>query len=162
MSENKKKKLAVAKIKNGIVIDHIPPGKGYYVLQVLGLTAYFADKMVSAVINAPSQCKGYKKDVIKIGGELDQIQLEKLGLVVPGSTLNIIRDYEVIEKKEIEPPSIVRNLIKCPEPKCITNALPKEPIRKEFVTINKEPVTLRCSFCDRIFEVDLSTLGGSS
>ncbi len=162
MSENKKKKLAVAKIRDGVVIDHIPPGKGYYVLQVLGLTAYFADKMVSAVINAPSQCKGYKKDVIKIGGELDEIQLEKLGLVVPGATLNIIRDYEVIEKKDIEPPSIVRNLINCPEPKCITNAIPREPVRKEFITINKEPVTLRCCYCDRIFEVDLDSIRATS
>ena len=68
----------------------------------------------------------------------------------------------MIEKKDIEPPSIVRNLIKCPEPKCITNALPREPVRKEFVTINKEPVTLRCCYCDRIFEIDLSSISGTS
>lgn len=150
-------KLSVTKIKDGIVIDHIPAGLGYYVLKIIGISEYFKDKMVSAVINANSE-RTKLKDVVKIQGELDKVQIEKLGLIIHGSTINVIKDYKVIDKHLIEAPKQVQDLITCPETKCITNSLPKEPISRDFTTIKTNPVTLRCEYCDRIFEIDLEAI----
>ena len=118
---NKKERL-VAAIKNGTVIDHIPAEKTYQVATILGLRNLTTP--VTIGYNYPSK---------KIGSK---------GIMV----LNIIRNYEVVEKKTVETPDELRGIVKCNNPKCITN---NEPMETVFNVVDKERGTLKCHYCDK-------------
>ncbi|MFX0172233.1 MAG: aspartate carbamoyltransferase regulatory subunit [Candidatus Hodarchaeota archaeon] len=145
-----KKQLTVQKIDNGIVIDHItPPGWSFYALKILNIDESFPHSVYLA-INVPSAKLG-RKDLIKIRNIAKKdLDLEKLGLVIAGSNIIDIRDYNVVEKQKIEAPDKVTGAIKCPGLHCITSL--REDVQPEFKVISKNhPVQLRCNFCDKIF-----------
>lgn len=149
--KNKKDVLVVSKIDNGIVIDHIPAGFSMYLIRLLDINPQYS-KTVSFAINVASKKQG-KKDILKIKDvTIDEIDLDKLGLIVSGATINIIKDYKVIEKKQVNPPKIVKGTMRCPNNKCITNA--REDIENEFEVIEDgKTIKIRCIFCDKIFDV---------
>ena len=139
--------LRVKPIKEGTVIDHIKPGKALKVLKILGITEEHGD-IVSIVMNVPSQKLG-KKDIIKLENVfLDRETVNKIALISPMATINIIKDYRVIEKYIVEPPEEVVGIVRCQNPRCITNS--KEPITPKFRVISKEPITIRCHYCSRV------------
>ncbi len=146
---NNKEKLRVSKIEGGTVIDHIPPGKALTVLDILGIYSG-TDDTVSILMNVPSG-KYEKKDIVKVEGrELGEDEINKIALTAPEATINVIRDFEVLEKKNVELPEKIEGIIECSNPTCITNA--SEPVSPKFDVVNKSPIQLRCSYCDRITE----------
>ena len=143
--------LRIQKIKEGTVIDHINAGNAISVLRILGMTGR-ENHVVSVAINVPSKKLG-KKDIVKVEGrELNAEEVDKIALIAPKATINIVRNYEVVEKQQVKLPKIVRGIIKCDNPLCISNS--KEPIQPTFFLDRDEPLKLRCYYCNRILDKD--------
>jgi aspartate carbamoyltransferase regulatory subunit len=142
-----KKHMKVTPINNGIVIDHITPGRGIFVLDLLGLPDLDSGSVVSAVLNVPTQ-NGLRKDIIKIEGKnLGSQELDIISLIAPEATINIIENTEVVKKHRVQLPDLVCGIVRCINPNCITNQ--REPVESNFSVVSKDPVVLRCSFCER-------------
>lgn len=140
---NKKERL-VAAIKNGTVIDHIPAEKTYQVATILGLRNLTTP--VTIGYNYPSKIIG-SKGIIKVSDKFfTDEEISRLSVVAPKVVLNIIRNYEVVEKKTVETPDELRGIVKCNNPKCITN---NEPMETVFNVVDKERGTLKCHYCDK-------------
>lgn len=143
MNENKQA-LQVAALKNGTVIDHIPSDKLFTVVNLLGLQD--SDSNITIGNNFESKKLG-KKGIIKVADRFfSDEEISRLSVVAPNVKLNIIRDYEVVEKKEVLMPDELRGLVKCANPKCITN---NEPMDTLFHVINKEQGILKCHYCEK-------------
>jgi aspartate carbamoyltransferase regulatory subunit len=133
--------LRVSKIRNGTVIDHVTAGQALNVLAILGIDGS-AGESVSIGMNVPSG-RIARKDIVKVEDrELSQSEVDVLSLIAPEATINIVRDYEVVEKNRVERPDRVVGVLSCPNHNCITNA--DEPIGSEFSVL---PEGLRCSYC---------------
>ncbi|MFB6131798.1 MAG: aspartate carbamoyltransferase regulatory subunit [Halanaeroarchaeum sp.] len=142
--------LRVSKIQNGTVIDHVTGGEALHVLAILGIDGSQGET-VSLGINVPSDRLG-KKDIVKVEGrELSQSEVDVLSLIAPDATINIIREYEVIEKHRVERPTEVAGVLECPNTNCITNA--GEPVETRFAVLENG---VRCEFCDTIIRENLS------
>lgn len=143
-----KRDLKVQAIENGTVIDHIKAGQALNVLRILGISSAFR-ATISFVMNAPG-ARG-KKDVVKIEGkELSVQELNRITLISPSATINIIRDYEVVQKNEVLLPSYVEGVVRCTNLNCISNS--NEPIKSKFSVIQSqnEGVTLHCMYCEHV------------
>ncbi|MDK2372837.1 MAG: aspartate carbamoyltransferase regulatory subunit [Candidatus Korarchaeota archaeon] len=137
--------LVVRRISNGTVIDHIPSGRALKVLRILGITGE-EGYMVSMVMNVYSKKLG-KKDIVKVEGrELSSEEVNKIALVAPTATINIVRDYEVVEKRKVELPDRIEGILRCVNPKCVTNA-PREAVHPSFRVISRKPLKLVCEYC---------------
>ena len=138
-----KKELQVAALENGTAIDHIPADQLFKVVSLLGIESL--STRVTIGYNLDSKKMG-KKGIIKISDKFfEQDEINRISLIAPTVNLNIIRDYEVVEKKTVSLPDEVRGIVKCNNPKCITN---NEPMQTCFQVIDKENVTLRCHYCE--------------
>lgn len=139
-----KKERLVAAIQNGTVIDHIPTEKTLQVAAVLGLRALSTP--VTIGYNYPSKLVG-SKGIIKVSDRFfTNEEISRLSVVAPKVVLNIIRDYEVVEKKTVETPDELRGIVRCNNPKCITN---NEPMATVFHVVDKEHGILKCHYCDK-------------
>jgi aspartate carbamoyltransferase regulatory subunit len=140
-----RKQLSVSAIKNGTVIDHIPARSVFKVLQILGLDS--VDEMITIGTNFESQKLG-KKGIIKVSNVffLDE-EINKIALVAPEAKLNIIKEYEVVEKKVVEVPDKIIGIARCVNPQCITN---HEAITTRFQVVSKKDVSLKCHYCGKI------------
>lgn len=139
------KELVVSKIKNGTVIDHIPAGRALTVLRILGITGN-ENYRVSLVMNVESKKIG-RKDIVKIEDRfLDEKETSLISLVASTATINIIKDYKVIEKRKINLPKLIIDLLKCPNPTCITNNDPEA--KTKFNVIRTSPLILSCLYCE--------------
>ena len=145
------KERLVAALENGTVIDHIPAEKTYKVAQLLEL--HRLTEPVTIGFNYPSKKIG-KKGIIKVTDKLfTDEELSRLSVVTPNVVLSIIKNYEVVEKKKVETPDELHGIIRCNNPKCITN---NEPMSTYFL-VNKQLGTVRCHYCDK--EQDIKTVG---
>ena len=143
MSAEKKRELQVAALENGTAIDHIPPSQLFKVAKLLGLE--HMDNTITIGNNFHSNKMGCK-GVIKISNKFfEEDEINRIALIAPKVILNIIRDYEVVEKKTVTLPDELVALVKCNNPKCITN----EPMPTRFEVIDKEKGTIRCRYCER-------------
>ena len=143
MSDNKQA-LQVAALKNGTVIDHIPSDKLFTVVALLGLQD--SDSNITIGNNFESKKLG-KKGIIKVADRFfTDEEISRLSVVAPNVKLNIIRDYEVVEKKQVLMPEELRGIVKCANPKCITN---NEPMITLFHVIDKEHGILKCHYCEK-------------
>ena len=134
----------VAAIKNGTVIDHIPAEKTYQVVNLLQLETL--DTPVTIGYNYPSNKIG-RKGIIKVSDKFfTDEEISRLSVVAQNVVLNIIHDYEVVEKKTVKTPDELRGIVKCNTPKCITNI---EPMHTVFHVVNKEKGILKCHYCDK-------------
>jgi len=146
-----KEELKVKKIKDGTVIDHIKAGRGKKVLDILGIDKDFSET-TALLMNVPSKGIGHK-DIVKIENKaLKKEEVDKIALIAPHATWNVIKDYKVVKKSKIEIPNMLEGVLKCPNPKCITNT--DEPLTTKFKVEEKEPVRLRCLYCERLFELE--------
>jgi len=140
------KELKVQPIKEGTVIDHISPGNALKVLKILGLIEKQPESIISIAINVVG--KRGKKDIVKIENrELDPKEVDKIALIAPNATINIIRDYKVIEKRKVNIPDEIVGIVKCENPNCISNT--KEPIEPKFIVKSREPLKIKCYYCER-------------
>ena len=146
---NNKKERLVAAIKNGTVIDHIPADKTYQVVSLLQLQKL--DTPVTIGYNYPSSKIG-RKGIIKVEDKFfTDEEISRLSVVAPNVVLNIIHDYEVAEKKTVETPDELRGIVKCNNPKCITN---NEPMSTVFNVVDKAHGILKCHYCDKEQHID--------
>ncbi len=145
---NKKERL-VAAIENGTVIDHIPSEKTFQVVSLLGLQSI--PSPVTIGYNYPSNKVG-NKGIIKISNKFfTDDEISRLSVVAPNVVLNIIHDFEVTEKKTVETPDELRGIVKCNNPKCITN---NEPMDTVFHVVDKSRGILKCHYCDKEQDID--------
>jgi len=143
--------LRIRKIKEGTVIDHISAGHALSVLRILGMTGR-ENNVVSIAMNVPSKKLG-RKDIVKVENrELNAEEVDKIALIAPRATINIIRNYAVVEKQKAKLPRIIRGIVRCDNPTCISNS--KEPIQPTFFMEREEPLRLRCYYCNRIMDKD--------
>ena len=141
--------LRVKKICDGTVIDHIAAGNALAVLRILGIKGR-EGTVVSILMNVPSKTLG-KKDIVKIEGrELSPTEVDKIALIAPRASINIIRNYEVIDKEKVKLPSTIKELLKCPNPACITNS--REPVKTTFTVQREDPLLLKCYYCGNFIE----------
>src|ERR671931_2359864 len=143
--------LLVRRIRVGTVIDHIESGKAMLVLKALNITGKEGN-VITVALNVPSSKHG-KKDIIKVENRFLQTdETNKLALIAPHATINIIKDYKLVEKRKIQLPESIVGIFKCPNLKCITNS--GEGIRSIIDVINKEKVVLECRYCSRTLSID--------
>ena len=144
MSDNKKKELQVAALKNGTAIDHIPPEQLFKVAHLIGLSSMH--NRITIGNNLGSKKMG-SKGVIKIADKFfEEDEINRIALIAPNVILNIIRDYEVVEKKYVSLPDELIGIVKCNNPKCISN---NEPMQSHFYVTDKESGTVKCRYCER-------------
>ncbi len=143
------KELLVSAIENGTVIDHIPTEKTFQVVNLLNLQN--ETHPVTIGFNLPSKKVG-KKGIIKISNKFfTNEEVNRLSVVAPKIVLNIIKNYEVVEKKTVETPDELRGIVKCNNPKCITN---NEPMNTVFNVVDKTHGILKCRYCDKEQYID--------
>ena len=142
--KNNKGEMFVRALKNGTVIDHIHSDKLFAVVSLLHL-----DKLKNRIIigfNLKSEKIG-KKSIIKVSDKyFSSEELNQLSVLAPNVTLNIIKEYEIIEKYKVEMPDELNGIIKCANPKCITN---NEPMTTRFKIIDKQKGIIRCLYCEK-------------
>jgi len=139
------KQLNVSAIKDGTVIDHIPTKALFKVIQILKLDEF--KNMVTFGNNLDSKAMG-SKAIVKIANRFfEDEEVNKISLVAPNAKLNIIRNYEVVEKRVVQIPEQVNGIVRCFNPKCITNA---EKIVTKFQIINEKPIEMKCFYCEKI------------
>jgi len=146
---NKKLKLKVSAINNGTVIDHIPSENLFKVISILGLQK--VKTQITFGANFESEKLG-SKAIIKLSDVFfEDDEINKISLIAKNANLNIIRDYEVVEKRVVEVPDKIVGIVKCFNPKCITN---NEEITTHFSVISKNPIDLKCRYCEKITHED--------
>ena len=134
--------MNVDSVKNGIVIDHITAGLGMTVYNLLGLDAL--DCPVAIIKNVNSRKMG-KKDIIKVDGDI-ALDLDILGYVDPGITVNFIKDSVLVDKRSIELPERLINVVKCKNPRCITTT--EQELDHVFKLTDREKRIYRCIYCE--------------
>ncbi|MDA3930419.1 MAG: aspartate carbamoyltransferase regulatory subunit [Prolixibacteraceae bacterium] len=143
------KALQVSAIKNGTVIDHIPAERLFDVINILSL--YKSQNMITFGTNLDSKQLG-KKGIIKVENRFFQgEEIDKIALIAPNAKLNTIKNYEVVKKRVVEIPDEIISIVKCFNPKCITN---HEEIITRFTVISKKPIELKCQYCEKITTED--------
>lgn len=142
-----KKELSVTAIKEGTVIDHIPSDATFKVADILDLDGLKG--VISIATNLTSKKMG-EKGIIKVDGKfLTKDEVNKIAIIAPNATVNIVKDYEVRQKIKVETPLEISKLIKCSNPNCITN---NEKIPTKFYVLNQKPLKVRCHYCERNME----------
>ena len=139
-----RKELVVSALENGTVLDHIPAENVYKAIDLLNLRG--VESQITIGINLASKLYG-RKGIIKIADKFfEDEDLNKLALIAPKATVNIIRDFKVVEKKKITMPKEITGIARCMNPKCVTN---HQPIKTRFTTIAKgDEISLLCHFCE--------------
>ena len=141
---NMKKELAVAALENGTVIDHIPPHSLFKVVDLLGI----ANLPNSVTIGNTLSSRRYgKKGIIKIADVFfPEETLSRIALVAPNANINVIRNYEIVDKHRVSLPDEIVDIVKCGNPKCISN---NEPMPTRFHVVDRENRVIRCHYCER-------------
>ena len=143
--QKKKLKLKVSAIKEGTVIDHIPAKNLFNVISILGLDTI--NNQITFGTNLESEKLGAKA-IIKVSDKFfEDDEINKIALIAPHAKLNIIRDYEVVEKRVVEIPDAITGIVKCFNPKCITNS---EQVTTCFKVVSTDPISLKCRYCEKI------------
>ena len=144
------RELRVSKIRNGTVIDHVSGGQALNVLSILGIDGS-EGLGVSVGMNVPSDRLG-RKDVVKVEDrELSQSEVDVISLIAPEATINIIREFDVVEKNRVDRPESVVGLLSCPNRNCITNG--GEPVKTKFDVVEEG---VRCTYCGTIIREELA------
>jgi len=142
--------LRVSKIRDGTVIDHVEGGQALNVLAILGIDGSEGFG-VSVGMNVPSDRLG-RKDIVKVEErELSQSEVDVLSLIAPEATINIVREFAVVEKNRVTRPDTVTGVLSCPNRNCITNA--GEPVETRFDVVADG---VRCDYCSTILRADIA------
>ena len=144
-----KEEFRVQKIREGTVIDHISAGVALAVLRILGITDR-EDYIVSILMNVHSKAFR-RKDIVKIESrEISPRETDKIALVAPKATINLISNYKVAKKTQVKLVDEIKEILKCPNPGCITNA--REPMKTRFHVERKDQTLIRCYYCGTTLE----------
>ena len=135
--------LNVGKIEEGFVLDHIEAGKSLSIYHHLQLDKL--DCTVAIIKNARSDKMG-KKDILKVECDINTLDLDVLAFIDHNITVNVIKDGEIVEKKELNLPETIENVIKCKNPRCITSI--EQELKQVFILTDKEKRIYRCKYCE--------------
>ena len=135
--------LNVGQLNEGVVLDHIKAGKSMTIYRDLQLDRM--DCCVAIIKNARSQKMG-RKDIIKVECPIDSLDLDILGFIDHTITVNIIKDGNIVEKKELQLPKEIRNVIKCKNPRCITSI--EQELDQIFLLTDEKKEVYRCKYCE--------------
>jgi len=139
-----KKEMVVSAIENGTVIDHIPTGSVYQVIRILGLEQYEDEVLIGNYLQSG---KLGRKGIVKIKNKhFTKDEISKIALVAPFASIIDIENYKVASKFTAEIPDHVDNIVRCANPKCITNS---EVVPTRFEVVDKENLKLRCHYCEK-------------
>ncbi len=145
MSQELRKELKVSAIENGTVIDHLPTESVFQVVRILNLERFDTQILIGS--NLDSRKYG-KKGILKLSNRyFEKDDIDKIALVAPTATLIVIKDFKIIEKRQVEIPPQISNIVKCVNPNCITN---HEKINTKFTVIDTEDLRLQCHYCEKI------------
>jgi len=148
-----KKELAVAALRNGIVIDHIPSRALFKCVKILGLENL--DTQLTIGNNLHSS-KLESKGIIKVADvNFPEQTLNRIALIAPTAVVNTIRDFEVTEKRPVTLPDTIVGIVKCDNPKCITN---NEPMYTRFSVVSRQPVVIKCHYCSHMVKADKANI----
>ncbi len=139
--------LNISGLNEGIVLDHIEAGKSMDIYYHLGLDKL--DCTIAIIKNAKSSKMG-KKDIIKIDGGLDIVDLDVLGYIDHNVTVNIIKDNRIVEKRRLKLPKKITNVIQCKNPRCITSV--EQELPHVFQLVDNQRGLYRCRYCDQVFD----------
>ena len=143
--------LMVRRIKEGTVIDHIDEGKGLQVLNALRIDGKDGS-LITIALNVPSG-KFKKKDIIKVENKfLKDDDTNKIAVIAPKATINMIKDYKLVEKRRVSLPNEIDKIFRCSNPDCVTNSA--EHIESIMDVIDKEGTVLKCRYCSRVLDVN--------
>ena len=143
--------LTVRRIKDGTVIDHIDQGKGIRVLEALEIDGKEGN-VITIALNVPSG-KSKKKDIIKVEDKyLEDDDTNKLAVIAPNSTVNIIKNYKVVQKRRVSLPNEIERIFRCSHPDCVTNST--EHIESTMDVVDKSGLVLKCRYCSRVLDVN--------
>ena len=143
-SEAQKRELNISAIDEGTVIDHIPTDATFKVAEILDLENH--NGIVSIATNLQSKRLG-KKGIVKVGGKsLTNEEVNKIAIVAPDATVNLIKNYDVKEKIKVKSPDVIDNVVKCSNPACVTN---NEKASTKFYVVKKDPLSIKCHYCER-------------
>jgi aspartate carbamoyltransferase regulatory subunit len=146
------KKIRIDPIRNGTSLDHLNPGTALEVMKVLGI---HDTGIVTIGMHLESKKFGYK-DIIKLENkELTQAEINKITLISPHATISIIKNYKTAKKFKVKLPKVIEGIVKCKNPKCITNI---EPMETKFHITNNSPLKLMCNYCERHMKKEDVTL----
>ena len=146
----KEEKLIITKIRNGTVIDHIPAGRSLDILNALGLLDD-ARRRIALIMNIESGKFG-SKDLLKIeDARLSERDSGKIAVIAPGSTIDVISNFKVVSKSKAVISDELVSILKCINPNCIVN---HENIRTRFRVESRDPLKVRCHYCERVFSED--------
>lgn len=146
--KNEKPALQVSALCNGTVIDHIPADKLFAVVNLLDIPTMTSNITIGN--NLESKKLG-KKGLIKIADKFFSAdEVNRISLVAPKVVLNTIRDYKVVDKREVKMPAELHNIVKCANPACITN---NEPMETHFIVTNAEEGIIKCRYCEKEIKV---------
>lgn len=139
----KRTELQVAALCNGTAIDHIPSDVVFKVVSLLDIE--HLDNPITIGNNLESKKMG-SKGIVKVSGKFfEEDEINKIALIAPNAVLNTIRNYEVVEKKKLTLPAVIKGIVKCNNPKCITN---NEPMATRFSVLDNESIVLKCHYCN--------------
>ena len=136
--------LNISGLQEGVVLDHIQAGKSLDIYYHLGLDR-LTDCQVAIIRNARSNKMG-RKDIIKVEGPIDNIDLDVLGYIDHNITVNVIKDSKIVEKKELHMPKQVKNVIRCKNPRCITSI--EQELDQIFLLTDEAKEVYRCKYCE--------------
>ena len=144
-NSDKRKELQVSAIMNGTVIDHIPAKSVFQVVKILGLEGSVEQILIGT--NLESKKFG-RKGIIKLANRFfEHDEINKIALAAPSATLIVIRDYQIVEKTQVEIPEQVVRFVRCVNPNCITN---HEKLTTKFMVIDKQDIKLQCQYCEKV------------
>jgi aspartate carbamoyltransferase regulatory subunit len=144
--------LRVSKIRSGTVIDHVPGGQALNVLAILGIDGSEGEE-ISVGMNVPSD-RLARKDIVKVESrELSQNEVDVLSLIAPDASINIVREYDVVEKHRVERPDVVEGVLSCPNVGCISTG--EEPVDSRFEVLDD---AVRCTYCETIVREEIPSL----
>ncbi len=148
--------LKVSKIRRGTVVDHIKAGMAPAVLRILGIGAGFASVAVVAM-NVKSEVLGHK-DIVKLEDvKLTEDMLQMIATIAPQATMNVIDDFQIVEKHDVSLPAVLRGILKCPNRYCISNA--PEGVPSHFALEHTAPIAeYRCHYCEELVQADRAEL----
>ncbi|ASJ10497.1 aspartate carbamoyltransferase regulatory subunit [Thermococcus sp. P6] len=139
--------LKVKAIKDGTVIDHIPAGKGLKVIDILHLNR--SNGVLLLASNVESGKLG-RKDIVKVEDRfLDEDEVNRIALIAPSATVNIVKDYRVVEKFKVRIPDEITGILRCANPNCVSN---HEYTVPRFHVLSRNPLKVRCHYCERTME----------
>ena len=144
MNNSEKKELAVAALRNGTVIDHIPASVLFKCVQILGLENVSSQLTIGNNLNS---VKHGQKGIIKVADVyFPEHTLNRIAFIAPDAVINIIRDFDVVEKRKVALPKIISGIVRCDNPKCITN---HEPMSTKFDVVDERKGIVRCCYCSQ-------------